>query len=527
MLKKKLSILLITIMFISCLSHSAGYVYATPNDENTENSSPTIPAISIEAQYDQNTAYTWTQPLTFELIIPADSVFVAQDIMQIAFPSSVDMDSVHISPEVDITAFNTTTNENIFSLTSKAERTFANELRLPIEFHLQNVAKTGEISATFISNGNDGVATPVATSLAVISIDTPEPVGMTPYSPFPTLGLFSAFPFSDPFRQSEYSARGFNNLISSSDSLNSLFHFTEPVPWHIYLAHIYTNGMSHTAPILTLYSSNPIIAESIMVTAQTSSATMVHIDGSNYQVGPSTLFGTEYITEITFNNFDNNHMEYFVNFAVGDSSLTISDTTHAAALYQDSDGNTLGRTGNATGAFKSGGVKLTVEKEVAGEYADTTLEFDFQLIISYSATPYITSIPFTKIAANGSTLQGIMTLDGDGFYDFKLAHGERIIFDIVALRDDTSTWFRVRESGLAAYVSEEFINSVPAVPPSSVAPYLLDSDTAVLFRNTRTPSPVPTSASIFDSPFTTMSLLAIISIICYTTHIYYKKKIAK
>jgi hypothetical protein len=526
MLKKKLSILLIMVMLISCLSHSAGHVYAIPDDGSTENSSPTTPTISIEAQYDQNTAHTWTQPLTFDLIIPAGSVFVAQDIMQITFPSNVDMDSVHISPEVDVTAFNTTTNENIFSLTSKAERTFANELRLPIEFHLQNVAETGAISATFISNGDAGVATPVTTSLAVISVDGPEPVGMMPYSA-PTLGLFSAFPFSNPFRQSEYNARGFNNLISSSDSHNSLFHFTGPVPWHIYLALIVTNYTAHQDPVLTLYSSHPVIAESVMVTAQTSSATMVHIDESNYTIGNSTLSGTEFKTEITFSNFDSSYLDYFVNFAVGHPDLDISDTTYAAASYHDAGGNIQDRTSNANGAFKSGGSKLTVEKEVIGKYADTTLEFDFRMIISYTATPYLTSIPFTKIVANGPPIHGIITLDSQGFYDFKLAHGERIIFDIVALRDDTETWFRVYEPGLSTYESEEFINSIPAIPPSSETPRLLNNDATVLFRNTRTQPPVPTSAPIFDSPFTTMSLLAIISIIGYTTHIYYKKKITK
>jgi|GEM_PF-3276717 len=541
MLKKNLSILIVMAMFIICLSHGADFAYAMPGNK-TDKESSSIPMISLEAQYDQSASHTWTHPLTMEIIIPASSVFSAQDAIHITFPSNVDMSSVHVSPETKVTAFEATTNANTFSLTSKAELTLTQELRIVIEFHLQNIADTGEISAAFRLHGDDNVVDSDATPLTVISVDSPGAVGMTPYSSSPpTIRILSAFPFNDSFRIAEYTSLGFNNLIRSDTPWHSIFHFIEnPVPWHTYLAVIVKpETESYKNPVLTLHSTHPVVNGSVMVSAQrTLPFGVTLVDSSEYNVGTSELVDGKYITKISFpNNFANDVIEYFVNFAVGDSTLTASSTTRTTVTFQDDD-HFISTTEEATGAFHTtNATELTVKKVVVGDYADTTLEFDFKMVISHvEAPPYLSTIPFIKTAADGSTTSGSIVLAVDGTCEYTLAHGERIVFTLnttdprpiyYTITEYVPTGYTVEASGPDGYGVHQNFRSLEehGVLGGNFLHGLVAEDSTVVFRNTREPSPVPTAAPIFDSPFTIMSLLATVLITCYIGYIYYKKKI--
>jgi hypothetical protein len=542
MLKKNLSILIIMAMFIICLSHGADFAYAMPGNK-TDKEGLSIPVISLEAQYDQGASHTWTHPLTMEIIIPASSVFSAQDAIHITFPSNVVMSSVHVSPETKVSEFEVATNNNTFSLTSKAERSFTQELRIPIEFHLQNVADTGEISVAFRLYGDDSAIDSDATPLTVISIDSPDAVDMAPYTtPAPMLRILAAFPFDEPFRINHYTALGFNNLIQNDGPWNSISHFFDSsISWNIYSAIIVTNYETYDNPFLALRSSHPVVDGSVMVSAQHSSSELLLIAPSEYSVGSSSFIGGvyPYLTIIQFpNNFSEDIYEYFVNFAVGNVGLSPTDTTRASAFFQDANVFTNPLYGEeATGEFRDGAVTLTVEKEVVGTYANTTLEFDFKMVISHAvAPPYLPAIPFIKTAADGSTTSGSIVLAVDGTCEYTLAHGERIVFTLNTL-DPRAIWYTITEYLPAGYTVEASGPDSAGVPQGfrSLEEHgvlggnflhgLVAEDSTVVFRNTREPSPVPTAAPIFDSPFATMSLLAAVLITCYIGYIYYKKKI--
>ena len=533
MLKRNLVLLIVMAMFITCLSHGVDFAYATPDDKPNEDGSTSIPVISTEAQYDQSVSHTWTHPLTMEVSIPASSVFSAQDALHITFPSNVDMSSVHISPETEVPEFEVATNDNIFSLTSMTEQTFANELRFLIEFHLQNVADTGKILTTFVSNGDDSVATPVATSLAVISTDSPEPVGMTPYSTPPVIRLLSPFPFDNQYRRDQYTTTGFNNLINSPTPWHSLFHFIEnPDPWHVYLAIIVTEGKLYTDPVLTLYSTHPVIASSVLVTAQTIAAEMETVAATEYNVMSSTLISGEYQTKIVFpNGFSDNINDYFFHFAIGDDTFTISDKSSASASYQDETHNVL-RGETSTGEFLNASSTLTIKKEVVGSYADTSFAFPFRIVVSYNEPPpYLSAIPFRKTAADGTVTFSTMLLSTNGSFEFELAHNETIAFEISTFDPTLANrpiYYRIYEydsiyeTTVRKHGATEFV-PMPSFEDGGILEQLT-GDATVLFRNTRTQPPVPTAVTLADMPYILLCTLVILLGSAYTYHIYQKKK---
>ena len=169
---------------------------------------------------------------------------------------------------------------------------------------------------------------------------------------------------------------------------------------------------------------------------------------------------------------------------------------------------------------------LTVFKNVAGEFADTTKSFAFTATFTEKDVPYTEHIGWIISGANKPGASGVVK---DGTHKFELSHGQRIEFFSFKAEDEIDA--SIVEDSVIGYATtytvvkstyESGSSSTPLTGNGDTATEKMDGNVEVVFINQRD-SIVPTAATMPNNNLFVLMVGGLIAVVAISLLVKYRK----